>query len=106
MKVAQKITRILYQILVRGVDYDANYERKMRKQQEQTRILKRQTSLLSSRRLRPLKRDIQSFFVDNHQYSNSYSRYHLIKGFNSIIDKASKLNPQKKQIKKKRAENL
>ena len=95
MKVAQKISRILYQILVRGVDYDPNYESKIRKQQEQARILKRQTSLLSSTRLRPLKRDIQTFFVDHHQYSNSYSRYHLIKGFNSLIDKADKLNPRK-----------
>src|SRR6056297_1545970 len=61
IKVAQKLARIIYFILVDGISYDLNYELKQKRRKKRMRRLKRKNTLLESSKLRALKRNIQDF---------------------------------------------
>ena len=88
MKVAQKLARIAYLVLVEGVQYRRNFELDLIRQNKHQRRLERHNTLLESSQLRALKRDIQGFFITHSELLNSTSRYHLVTGFHRLIRKA------------------
>jgi len=106
MKVAQKLVRVVYQVLINHIAYNPTHEQQQRKQMQQANLMARQRSLLSTKRLRPLKHDIQDFLVTHYEFTNSSSRYHLKQGFHRILQKAKEVKPHRLQIKKKRTQNL
>lgn len=85
IKVAQKLARTIYSVLVTGVVYDSMHEKQERERVQQQRRLQRNQTLLESTRLRALKRDIQGFLVSNSELLNSTSKYHLKLGFLRLI---------------------
>ena len=88
MKVAQKLTRVIYAVLVLNIEYNPTHETGLRMKIKRERQLQTQKSLLESYRTRALRRDIQSFFVSKYEFLNSTSRYHLVAGFERMIRKA------------------
>jgi len=89
MKVAQKLARICYSVLVDGVKYDAHYETMIKRKKLRDNRLQKQHTLLETPKVRALKRNIQKFLTSNYEYMNSTSRYHLVSGCKRILRKAS-----------------
>jgi transposase len=97
LKVAQKLARTVYYVLLMKGPYDPNYEQTMRKKQRIQRKLARQKTLLETPRLKALKRDVRDFLVTNYDFLNANSRYHLTAGFKRLIRKAKYLERQQQQ---------
>ncbi len=91
MKVAQKLARIIYSVLVDGVQYNAHHETMIKRKKLRDNRLQKKHTLLETPKVRALKRNIQKFLISNYEYMNSTSRYHLISGCKRIIRKASSM---------------
>ncbi len=89
IKVAQKLSRTIYYVLVEKREYNPNHEQILRKKKILQRRLRKQETILENSRVRGLKRNIQEFLVSNHDLLNSTSKYHLTSGFTRIIRKAT-----------------
>jgi transposase len=105
IKVAQKLIRVVFNVLQLKVPYVPTYEKQVRQELIRNRQFARQGTYLENGRTRLLKHDIQSFLVDNSELLNSSTRYHLIHGFNHMIDKLKNIeignhNPRKRNEKK------
>lgn len=98
VKVAQKMARIIYHVLIDGITYNPTYEGQEKKRIIMQRRLNRQQSLLESSHIKVLKRDISNFLVTHHDHLNSQARFHLVAGFHRIIRKA---NWEEKTAKKR-----
>jgi len=94
MKVAQKLARIVYSILLDGITYDWNYEKTTRMREKRKRQLRKKKTLLKSAKVRALKRNIQDFLISNYEYMNSTSRYHLVNGCERMIRRAEHLTKE------------
>ncbi len=88
LKVAHKLARTIYSVLVLQVPYDRNYETTLRMERMHKNRLAKQGTLMNSRRTRALRRDVQDFLVSHYDFLNSTSKYHLVAGFNRMITKA------------------
>ncbi|WP_371802544.1 hypothetical protein [Candidatus Lokiarchaeum ossiferum] len=88
VKIANKIAKTVYNVLVLDVPYDPNHEYTLKRQKKVKLTLKTKNTLLEPMRTRALRRDIQGFLVTNSQYLNSTSRYHLVSGFQRLIKKS------------------
>ena len=77
MKVAFKLSRIVYNTLVRNISYDPHYEQTQRKMQRLLRRKAQKGTLLESAQVRALRKDIGRFFVGHHEELNSKSRFLL-----------------------------
>ncbi|MBN2221348.1 MAG: IS110 family transposase [Vallitaleaceae bacterium] len=108
IKVAQKLARTIFSILVLQIPYDPNYERKMRKEQQIRKQLDRKHSLLESPRTRAVRRQMQDFLVTNYDFLNSTSKYHLKQGFTRVLNRVKFENDHReiKERKKKKEESL
>ena len=95
MKVAQKLARIVYSILLDGITYDWNYEKTTRMREKRKRQLRKKKTLLKSAKVRALKRNIQDFLISNYEYMNSTSRYHLVNGCERMIRRAEHLTKER-----------
>jgi transposase len=96
IKIGQKITRILYTIMVKGKPYDKTCDQ-IRKSMKRSQIGERQIkTYLEPARVRGLRREIQTFLVSNSEFLDREGRYHLTRGFHRIIKQAKKdtLNDQ------------
>jgi len=93
IKVAQKLIRVIFHILVLKIPYCATYEKQIRDAEKRARIFARKQSYLESMRTRALKRDIQTFLVSNSELLSAKSRYHLVHGFTTLLDRVKRLNP-------------
>jgi len=89
MRVAQKLSRIIYQVLVNNITYDATFEQTKAKMQRLQRFKAKKGTMLESSQTRSLRRDISQFFVTNSSYLTSKSRFFLVKGFHQLIRKAN-----------------
>jgi hypothetical protein len=95
VKIANKIARTVYNVLVLKIPYNANHEFSMKKaKQVETKLVKRGT-LLDSRQTRALRRDVSKFLVTNYEFLNSTSKYHLKAGFIRAIRKARWMDSEK-----------
>jgi transposase len=94
IKVAQKLTRIIYHVLVLKEPYDPHYEQIQRKKARLIRRLKRKQTMLESNRTKALKRDIQDFLVTHYEFLNSHSRHYLKAGFQRVLRKAKFMSTQ------------
>ena len=89
MRVAHKLSRIIYQVLVNNVTYDVTYEQTKAKIQRLQRKNAKHGTMLESSQTRSLQRDISQLLVTNSQYMTSKSRFFLVKGFQQLIRKAN-----------------
>ena len=89
MRVAHKLSRIIYQVLVNNVTYDVTYEQTKAKIQRLQRKNTKHGTMLESSQTRSLQRDISQLLVTNSQYMTSKSRFFLVKGFQQLIRKAN-----------------
>jgi hypothetical protein len=89
VKVAQKMARIVYHVLVGRIEYNPAHELQIKKQKQMEQQLKKHQTLLKSPRIRVLKRDISNFIDMNFTYLNSQTRFHLMAGFQKILQKAT-----------------
>ena len=94
MKVAQKMVRVVHAVLVLGVEYDPDYQAKLKAIR---RTVQKRGSLLEPLRLRALRRDIQDLLVLNSEFLNSEVKYHLIHGFHKLLDRVEKRIKSKKR---------
>ncbi|WP_457916720.1 hypothetical protein [Candidatus Lokiarchaeum ossiferum] len=99
MKVAFKLSRIVYNILVKNIQYDPHYEQTQQKMQKLLRRKARTGTLLQSAQVRALRKDIGRFFVNHHEHLNSKSRFLLTRGFTQMIDKVNKKDLNDKDTK-------
>jgi len=94
MRVAQKLSRIIYGVLVNNVEYNPMYEQAVRKMQRLKKRQARSGTMLEPRQTKSLKRDISGFLVSNHDILTSKSRFFLVKGFQDLIRKSRSLGDQ------------
>ncbi len=90
MKVAFKLSKIVYNILVRNIEYDPHYEQTQRKMQRLLRRKAKSGTMLEAAQTRALRKDIGRFFVSHHDKLNSKSRFLLTRGFKELIQKAER----------------
>lgn len=90
IKIGQKITRLLYAILVQGKRYDESWDQN-RKSLKKCRIGTTQMkTFLESARVRGLRCEIQNFLVTNSEFLDREGRFHLTRGFHRILKQAKK----------------
>jgi hypothetical protein len=87
LKVAFKISHIVYNILVKGTRYDPHYEQTQRKLKRLSKRHSKTGSMLESNQTRGLRRDINNFLVNYHDDLNSRSKFLLTRGFKEVIRK-------------------
>ena len=92
MKVAFKLSRIVYNILVKNIQYDPHYEQTQQKIQKLQRRKARTGTMLDTSQVRALRKDIGRFFVGHHEQLNSKSRFLLTRGFTQMLHKANQDN--------------
>ncbi len=108
IKVANKLSKTVYYILLDNVDYDPFIEtRKKNTKKYETQIEKKQT-LLPSPATRVLRRNINDFIAMNFEYLNSSSRFMLCNGFQKMLKRAKELNSNSslQVVLKKKYDNL
>ena len=88
IKVAQKMARILYFILVKGGEYDAYHETQRKMAKKQQMAARAQKSALEPIRVKCIRRDINHFLVYNSELLDSKVKFHLVQGFNRVLKKA------------------
>ncbi len=88
MKVALKMAKKVYLILIGGESMSMTYELEKRKQKRIQKKIREKHSALDSVHTRALRRDVQSFLVTHSDLLNSTSKYHLVSGFKRLIRKA------------------
>ena len=108
MKVANKLAKTVYYILLGDIDYDPFYETRQRRKQQYNTRLKKKQSLLDTASTRSLRRDINDFIAMNYEYMNSSSRFMLCNGFHKMLKRAKELNKPASDAntKKKKLDNL
>ena len=89
MRVAQKLCRIVYQVLVNNISYEATFEQSKAKKERLERKKAKKGTMLESSQTRCLRRDISRLFVTNSKYLTSKIRFFLVKGFQQLIKKAN-----------------
>ena len=89
IKIAQKMARILYFILVKGGEYDAYYESERKHLKKQQIAAKAQQSALEPIRVRCIRREINHFLVSNSELLDSKVKVHLVQGFHRVLKKAN-----------------
>ena len=102
MKVANKLAKTIYNVLILGVDYNPSYEGYERRKKKQDNYLKKKKTLLESYRTRSLRRDINQFITSNYEFMNSSSRFQVTSGFTKMIKRAKYLNSDKDLTLKKK----
>lgn len=103
IKVSQKLIRVIYAILVLGIEYSAVHEKEAKRNQIINRRYQQKKSYLEPIRVRALMSDINRFLVTHYDALNSKGRYHLVHGFHSLLKKASNNSDEvKKSVVKKR----
>jgi len=102
MRVAQKLSRIIYQVLINNVSYDATFEQSKAKIQRLQRRNAKHGTMLEFPHTRSLRRDISQLLVTNSQYMTSKSRFFLVKGFQQLIRKADKVELQGTKVDSKK----
>jgi len=95
IKVASKLAKTIYNVLILGVDYQPNYEGYERKRKKHEQYLKKNQTLLESYRTRALRRDINQFIGASSQYLNSSSRFQIVTGCHKMLQKAHHLESDK-----------
>lgn len=101
IKVAQKLARTIYTLLVLQVPYDSNHERNQRKADQIHKQLTQKKSLLESPRSRAVRRQVQDFLVTNYEFLNSTSKYHLKQGFSRMLNRLKYEDKHIEPMKKK-----
>jgi len=96
MKVANKLAKTIYNVLILGKDYQPTFEGCERRRKKQEQYLKKKQTLLESYRTRALRRNIDQFIGANAEYLNSSSRFQVVTGFHKMIEKARYLESDKK----------
>jgi transposase len=99
IKIGNKVTKTVYNVLVLKIPYDANHEYSLKRIGQLNRKLTKQGTLLDSRQTRALRRDVGNFLVTNFEFLNSSSKYHLKAGFTRVIRKAKWLESNKDERK-------
>ena len=102
IRVAQKLSRIIYQVLVNNLTYDASYEQTKAKIQRLQRRNTKHGTMLESPHTRSLRRDISQLLVTNSQYMTSKSRFFLVKGFQQLIRKANSVELEGTELNSKK----
>jgi hypothetical protein len=97
VKVAQKMTRILYFILIKGGEYDAYHETQRKMAKKQQVAAQAQKSALEPVRVKGLRREISHFLVYNSELLDSKVKFHLVQGFNRVLKKAKKTSDTTKE---------
>ncbi|MHA1521337.1 MAG: IS110 family transposase [Promethearchaeota archaeon] len=92
LKVAEKYSRTVYQLLTDRREYDPTWDITQKKRAATAKKLQTKGSLLESSQTRGLRRNIQDFFVSHSELLNATSRYHLVNGFERLIRKSQYLD--------------
>ena len=87
LKVAFKISHIIYNILVKGISYNPHYEQAQRKMKHLLNRQIKKGTMLETNQTRGLRRDISKFLVNYHDDLNSRSKFLLTRGFKEVIKK-------------------
>lgn len=88
MKVANKMAKKVYLILIGGESLSMTHELEKRKQKRIHKKIQDKHTTLDSVHTRALRRDVQSFLVSHSTLLNSTNKYHLVSGFKRLIRKA------------------
>lgn len=96
VKVAQKVARVVYYVLVAKVDYDPHHEQVERKRRDLAREMASKGSWLEAPRVRALRRDISTFFADHWEFTNAKSRAHLKSGYLRLLRTARERSRRRK----------
>ena len=105
IKVAQKLARTIYTVLVLQVPYDRDHEGMLKKKALMRKQIARKNSLLESSKTRAVRRQMQNFLVTNYEFLNSTSKYHLKQGFTRVLSRL-KYEEEVNRKKKKKDECL
>lgn len=97
LKVGHKLARTTYNVLMLQIDYDPNFEYVQKRLKAIKNKKMQKGTLIESFRTRAIRRNVSKFLVLNYEFLNSTSKYHLISGFNRMIQKAKYLESKKKQ---------
>ena len=102
MKVAFKLSRVVYNVLVKNIKYDPHYEQTQRKMQRMLRRKARSGTMLETVQIRALRKDINRFFVSHYDKLNSKSRFLLTRGFTQMLYKAEQedVGDEEEKVKK------
>ncbi len=92
MKVAFKLSRIVYNVLVNNLQYNPHYEQTQRKMQRMIQRKTKSGTMLEGAQIRALRKDINRFFVNHYDNLNSKSRFLLTRGFTQVLHKAEQSN--------------
>lgn len=87
LKLAFKLSHIIYNSLVKGITYDPHYEQTQRKMKRLSNRHSKSGTMLESNHTRGLRRDVSKFLVNYHEDLNSRSRFLLTRGFKELIRK-------------------